>query len=76
MRSPATRGRRLLASLLDLVVFGVTALFIMLATGIVETADAWVMPQPVIRLTLLFVLSYWLLNGYLLVKSGQTVGKR
>lgn len=76
MKSPSLRGRRLLASMLDLALFTATALMIMLVTGLVETAEAWVMPQPVIRLTLLFVVSYVLLNGYLLISHGQTIGKR
>ncbi len=75
-QSTGLRGRRLVATLIDLLILGPTALFIMLATGIIESAEAWVMPQPIIRLTLLAVGSYILLNGYTLTTAGQTLGKR
>ena len=74
--SKGSRSRRAAATVIDLLILGPTSLFIMLATGIVESAEAWVMPQPIIRLTLLLVGSYLLLNGYLLVTNGQTLGKR
>lgn len=70
------RLRRLAATVVDLLILAPTALFIMLATGIVESAEAWVMPQPLIRVPLLIVGTYLLLNGYLLFTAGQTVGKR
>jgi uncharacterized RDD family membrane protein YckC len=70
------RLRRLAATLIDLLFLAPTALFIMLVTGIVESAEAWVMPQPLIRLALLIVGSYLVLNGYLLFSAGQTLGKR
>ena len=70
------RLRRLAATVLDLVILAPTALFIMLATGLVESAEAWVMPQPLIRLPLLIVGTYLLLNGYLLFTVGQTLAKR
>ena len=74
--SAGLRGRRVAATTIDLLILGPTSLIIMLVTGIVESAEAWVMPQPIIRLTLLMVGSHLLLNGYLLVTSGQTLGKR
>jgi len=70
------RLRRLAATVLDLLILAPTALFIMLATGIVESAEAWVMPQPLIRVPLLIVGTFLLLNGYLLFTAGQTLGKR
>ncbi len=75
-RSAGLRVRRVAATAIDLLILGPTALLIMLVTGIVESAEAWVMPQPVIRLTLLMAGSYLLLNSYTLVTSGQTLGKR
>lgn len=71
-----SRLRRLAATVVDLLILGPVALFIMLATGIVESAEAWVMPQPIIRLTLLILGSHLLLNGYLLFGAGCTIGKR
>lgn len=70
------RLRRLAATVADLLILAPTALFIMLATGLVESAEAWVMPQPLIRVPLLIVGTYLLLNGYLLFTAGQTLGKR
>lgn len=74
--SKGLRSRRAAATVIDILILGPTSLIIMLVTGIVESAEAWVMPQPIIRLTLLMVGSYLLLNGYLLVTNGQTLGKR
>ena len=70
------RLRRLGATVIDMIILGPVALLVMLATGIVESAEAWVMPQPLVRLTVLVVGTYILLNGYHLVTAGQTLGKR
>lgn len=70
------RLRRFAATLLDLLILVPAALLIMLVTGLVESAEAWVMPQPIIRLSALAIGTYLLVNGYPLLKSGQTLGKR
>lgn len=70
------RLRRLAATLLDLLILIPTGLLLMLVSGIVESAEAWVMPQPIIRLSGLAVVTYLLLNGYPLLTQGQTLGKR
>jgi len=51
-------------------------LAIMLVTGLMEDADAYVDLQPVLRLSALLVISYLLLNGPGLRRNGQTLGKR
>lgn len=74
--SRASVGRRFTATIIDFVLVPPVALFMMLATGVMETAEAYVMPQPVIRIFALVFVSYLLLNGYLLMIKGQTIGKR
>jgi uncharacterized RDD family membrane protein YckC len=72
----AGRGRRLVASLLDVVLVPVFAIFIMLASGVLEHAADWsTSAKPVLRMIALGVVSYLILNGWLLWKRGQTVGK-
>jgi uncharacterized RDD family membrane protein YckC len=70
------RLRRFAATLLDLLILIPAALLIMLVTGLVESAEAWVMPQPIIRLSALVIGTYLLVNGYPLLTRGQTLGKR
>ena len=70
------RWHRLVATLIDVIILGFVSLLIMLVTGIVESAEAWVMPQPFIRLPLLVVGTYVLLNCFHSVTAGQTLGKK
>ena len=72
----ASRSRRLAATAFDFIIVPPVALFLMLVTGLMEDADAYVMPQPLFRLFGLLVVSYFLVNGYLLIKHSQTVGKK
>ena len=72
----ANLWRRCLATLVDVLVLVPIAFFIMLATGLMETADAYVWPQPVIRLFGLLVFSYFAIHGYWLLRGGQTVGRK
>ncbi len=74
--SLATRRRRCLATLIDFIVLPPVALVIMLATGLMEGPEAYVWPQPVLRLFGLLVVSYFAIHGYLLVRTGQTLGKK
>lgn len=73
---PRLRLRRFVATLLDLAILIPAGLLLMLVTGLVESAAAWVMPQPIIRLAGLAVATYLLVNGYPLFVHGQTLGKR
>ncbi len=74
--SLATRRRRCLATLIDFIVLPPVALVIMLATGLMEGPEAYVWPQPILRLFGLLVVSYFAIHGYLLALRGQTLGKK
>jgi uncharacterized RDD family membrane protein YckC len=75
-RALAGRGRRLVATLLDMVLVPLVAILLMLVTGVLEHASDWSeSARPLLRILLLGVASYLLLNGYLLHTRGQTVGK-
>ena len=72
----AGRGRRLVATMIDMVLVpALTALLIMI-TGVMEHAEAYRNSMWVLNVFLLAVLSYLILNGYWLFTRGQTVGKR
>ncbi|MDP6377790.1 MAG: RDD family protein [Pseudomonadales bacterium] len=74
--SSRLRWRRLAATAIDALLLSVTALLIMLVTGLMETADAYVWPQPLVRMTALIVICYLILNAHGLLTRGQTPGKR
>jgi uncharacterized RDD family membrane protein YckC len=72
----AGRGRRLLATLIDAVLVPAVAILLMLVTGVLEHAADWsASALPILRMILLGLASYVLLNLWLLWKRGQTVGK-
>lgn len=72
----AGRGRRFVATLIDVVLVPVVAIVLMLVTGVLEHASDWsTSAMPVLRMIGLGLLSYVLLNLWLLWTRGQTVGK-
>lgn len=72
----AGRGRRLVATLIDVVLVPVVAILLMLVTGVLEHAADWsTSAMPVLRMIGLGLTSYVLLNLWLLWTRGQTVGK-
>ena len=72
----AGRGRRLVATLIDVVLVPAVAIFLMLVTGVLEHAADWsANGRPMLRVFALGVVSYLLLNVWLLWQRGQTVGK-
>jgi uncharacterized RDD family membrane protein YckC len=72
----AGRGRRFLATLLDVILVPVLAILLMLVTGVLEHAADWsTKAMPVLRMIALGLASYVLLNLWLLWRCGQTVGK-
>jgi uncharacterized RDD family membrane protein YckC len=72
----AGRGRRFVATLIDMVLVPALAIFIMMVTGVLEHAEDWTSEaMPILRMVLLGLASYVLLNLYLLWTRGQTVGK-
>lgn len=72
----AGRGRRLLATLVDALLVPALSLFLVVALGVVEHAEDFADSTWMLHVLLLAVLSYLLLNGWLLLRSGQTLGKR
>jgi len=72
----AGRGRRLVASLIDVLLVPAVAIIIMLVTGVLEHAADWsASGRPLLRMCGLGVASYLILNAWLLWQRGQTVGK-
>jgi uncharacterized RDD family membrane protein YckC len=71
----AARSRRLVATVIDAVLVPSLTLLLVLITGVVEDAEDFVDYGWIARVLLLAVLSYLLLNGYGLWRSGQTLGK-
>lgn len=72
----AGRGRRLVATLIDVLLVPALAIFLMLVTGVLEHAADWSdSGMPMLRVFALGVVSYLILNVWLLWQRGQTVGK-
>ncbi|NJN50990.1 MAG: RDD family protein [Gammaproteobacteria bacterium] len=71
----AGRGRRLAAAAIDLLLVPALAVVLMLVTGVLEHAEDYAGSKPLIRSVLLGLSSYLLLNGLLLWRRGQTIGK-
>ena len=72
----AGRGRRLGAAVIDFSVTGTVAFVLIWPTGIFENQEAYVASHFVMRMMVLLCGTYVLVNGWLLYKNGQTVGKR
>lgn len=77
MAKPAGRIRRLLASVIDIMLLAALSILLVLITGLFAGPEAY---DSVIAFTSRLVLAtsvvYILLNGYLLLRSSQTIGKR
>lgn len=69
------RGRRLVATLIDMILVPSVTLVLVVAFGVVEDAEDYRSSAWIGWVLLLAVASYLLLNGYLLWRRGQTVGK-
>ena len=67
--------RRAGATLVDVVVVPLVAFALLLVTGVMQSPEAYVDPQPLLRATGLGVAAYLLVNGGLLAARGQTLGK-
>ena len=74
--SLAGRGRRFVATLIDALLAPALTVFLVMITGVVEHAEDYQDMMLALNVFLLAVLSYLALNGYWLLKRGQTVGKR
>jgi uncharacterized RDD family membrane protein YckC len=72
----AGRGRRLAATLIDMLLMPALTVLLVMITGVMEHAEAYRDSMWVPKVLLLAVVSYLILNGYWLFERGQTVGKR
>ncbi|HTK96393.1 MAG TPA: RDD family protein [Pseudomonadales bacterium] len=72
----AGRGRRLVATLIDMVLVPALTVLLVMITGVMEDAEDYRDSMWMLNVFLLAVLSYLILNGYWLFTRGQTVGKR
>lgn len=72
----ATRARRLLATLIDMVIVPTVTIFFVMVFGLVEHPEDFQDRWWVFHVLLTAIGSYIALNGYLLWKHGQTLGKR
>ena len=68
--------RRVTAAAVDFVTVPSVAAVIMVITGALENAEAWTGGFPWLRVFLLGVVGYLMVNGALLWRHGQTLGKR
>ena len=68
--------RRVTAAAVDFVTVPSVAMIVMLITGALENAEAWTDGLPWLRVFLLGVVGYLMVNGVLLWRYGQTLGKR
>jgi uncharacterized RDD family membrane protein YckC len=71
----AGRGRRFAATLIDLILVPVLTLFLVMLFDVVEDAEDYQSSAWIGWVLLLAVASYLMLNGWLLRRRGQTVGK-
>lgn len=67
-------GRRLVAAALDFVVVGIAGFVVVIATGAFEDAEDYA-GNVVVRIVAFGFLTYFLVNGLLLWRRSQTVGK-
>ena len=68
--------RRVTAAAIDFVIVPSVAMIVMLITGALENAEAWTDGFPWLRVVLLGVVGYLMVNGVLLWRCGQTLGKK
>ena len=72
----AGRLRRLVATLIDAVLVPALTLVLVMITDVVEDAEDYADSWWMVWVLLLAVASYLVLNGYGLLRRGQTLGKR
>ena len=71
----ASRWRRVIAWWIDATLVPGLAFFLVMITGVVEDAEDYTTNLWMLWVLLLAITSYLILNGFLLWRSGQTVGK-
>ena len=72
----AGRGRRLTATVIDMLLVPSLTIFLVMVAGVVEDAEDYRDRWWILFVFLIAVASYLLLNGYPLWRSGQTLGKK
>jgi uncharacterized RDD family membrane protein YckC len=72
----AGRGRRLVATLIDALLVPTLTLVLAMIAGVMEDAEDYQDTRWMLYVLLLAVLSYLILNGFWLLRRGQTIGKR
>lgn len=71
----AGRGRRLLATLVDLVLVPALTIVLVMLFGVTEHAEDFASSAWIGWILVLAVVAYLIENGYLLWRRGQTLGK-
>ena len=72
----AGRWQRMLATMIEGVLVPTLTITLVMITGVVEDAEDFTDRWWVAHVLLLAIFSYLLLNGYLLWRYGQTIGKK
>ena len=72
----AGRGRRLVATAIDMALVPFLTIILIMVTDVVEDAEDYVDNTWMLWVLVLAIVSYLLLNGYTLWRGGQTLGKR
>ena len=72
----ASRGRRLLATVIDAILVPSLTILLVMLTNVVEDAEDYADNAWIAHVLLLAIASYLLLNGYTLWRTQQTLGKR
>ena len=71
----APRWKRLVATIIDVVLVPALSLALVMLTNVAEDAEDYADNTWMLHVLLLAILSYLLLNGYTLWRRGQTLGK-
>ena len=71
----ASRWRRIIATFIDIILVPSLTLFFVLILGVIEDPEDFTDRWWIVHILLLAIFSYLLLNGFLLRKFGQTIGK-
>lgn len=72
----AGRWRRLGAWLIDAILVPSLTLFLVMVAGVVEDAEDYTNNWWMLWVLLIAIVSYLILNGYGLMRRGQTIGKQ
>lgn len=71
----ASRRRRFFAICIDIVLTAITSIVLLLVSGLLEGPAAYIGAQVLYRVGMVAIFAYLIVNGYLLVAQGQSIGK-